>query len=217
VDALGLQDWAYYAEEQVQRDVENAVAAREAAEALYAECYDPDDQNGDGLPDLTYTSGTSGGKRRSRIAPAAVVGGWIKNAWRRLRGGQETCKTAVGSNAGQGGQDNCGTPVKPGDRGAYSQLKSQKDRLGQTQPVEMHEMPSFAAKKKAFIQQYGRPPNAAEQKSLRDAGVSEAVTPDVHRQTRTYGGRNTPQQSASDAADLDAAQALDEADLNGLR
>jgi filamentous hemagglutinin len=81
----------------------------------------------------------------------------------------------------------------------------------------MHEMPSFAAKKKAFIQQYGRPPNAAEQKSLRDAGVSEAVTPDVHRQTRTYGGRNTPQQSASDAADLDAAQALDEADLNGLR
>jgi hypothetical protein len=73
------------------------------------------------------------------------------------------------------------------------------------------------AKKEAFIREYGRPPNAAEQRMLRDAGVSEAVTPPVHRQTRTYGGRNNPQQVAIDSLDLEAAQLLDEADLDVLK
>ena len=85
---------------------------------------------------------------------------------------------------------------------------------GETEPVQMHEMPSYAAKKEAFFQQHGRYPSTpAEKKLVRDAGTSEAVTIDVHRQTRTYKGRNTKKQIAEDARDLTKAQQIDELDL----
>jgi RHS repeat-associated protein len=108
--------------------------------------------------------------------------------------------------------------VKPGDRGSYSDLKNQKSKYGQTEPVEMHEMPSFAAKKEAFKKKYGRYPNTADEiKMVRDQGVSEATKPNVHRQTRTYGGRNTKKQVQHDASDLNKAKELDEADLLKLK
>lgn len=50
-----------------------------------------------------------------------------------------------------------------------------------------------------------------------DAGISEALTSEAHRRTRTYGGRNTPAQIQEDALDLDAAQKLDETDLDKIR
>ena len=109
-------------------------------------------------------------------------------------------------------------PVKPGDRGSYSDLKKRKRTNGETEPVEMHEMPSYAAKKEAFKKEYGRyPQTAAEKKMVRDGGVSKAVTPDVHSQTRTYKGRNTKSQVQEDAADLNKAKAKDEQDLNNIK
>ena len=109
-------------------------------------------------------------------------------------------------------------PVKPGDRGTYSELKERKRKHGQTEPVEMHEMPSYAAKKEAFYKQYGRYPSTSEEKKMvRDAGVSEAVKPEVHKKTRTYAGKNTKDQVAQDSQDLQAAQKLDEKDLENIK
>ena len=105
-------------------------------------------------------------------------------------------------------------PVKAGDRGGYTDLKNRKRTSGQTEPVEMHEMPSYGAKKEAFFRKHGHyPRTAAEKRMVRDAGVTEAVTPKVHGKTRTWRGKNTKAKVQQDADDLKAAQESDEQDL----
>ncbi len=116
------------------------------------------------------------------------------------------------------GVDASSPPVKPGDRGTYTDLKNQKRASGETEPVHMHEMPSYAAKKEAFKQEHGRYPTTAEEKKMvRDAGVTEAVTPDVHSQTSTYKGNNTKETIENDAADLAAAQKRNEEELRRIK
>lgn len=104
-------------------------------------------------------------------------------------------------------------PVKPGDRATYSELKERKSKHGETEPVEMHEMPSMAAKKEDFIRKNKRQPNPSEIKMLRDKGVSEAVTPDVHKATRTWFYKNKKKVYQKDADNLLKARVVDEVDL----
>jgi RHS repeat-associated protein len=61
-------------------------------------------------PDLTAGVSPGGRFRIRENAPVRVAWRWLKTTWRRLRGGQETCKTAVGSAAAQSGESSCDAP-----------------------------------------------------------------------------------------------------------
>jgi RHS repeat-associated protein len=122
---------------------------------------------------------------------------------------------AVGLTRGRGGRG-AGTaregPVRPGDRGTYGELSAQRRRAGQTEPLDMDHMPSFAAQRAAAEQALGRPLTPVEARRLRGSTPATASPRTVHRKTSpSYGGRNNPTRVAEDAADLEAAAARDRA------
>ena len=107
---------------------------------------------------------------------------------------------------------NCGGegPVQPGDRGSYGDLKSQKRKHGESEPMDMDHQPSFAAQKRAKEEALGRPLTKEEAAALKRDSPAVASPRDVHRETSpTYAGRNQPGRIAEDAADLEKAAARD--------
>jgi RHS repeat-associated protein len=104
------------------------------------------------------------------------------------------------------------SPVKPGDRGTYGDLKSQKRANGETEPMDMDHRPSFAAQKKALEDRLGRELSPEEATRLKNSTPAVA-TPrrDHQQQSRTYGGRNTPEKIAEDAEELERARRRDNA------
>ena len=103
-------------------------------------------------------------------------------------------------------------PVKPGDTGTYGELKTQKRKNGETEPLDMDHQPSFAAQVKAAEKEAGRELTDSELKKLKANTPAVASPRKIHQQTSpTYGARNTPQRIAEDAADLNAAAARDRA------
>ena len=103
------------------------------------------------------------------------------------------------------------TPVKPGDRGTYGELKAQKKVNGETEALDMDHRPSFAAQKAAAEEAKGRALTPAEIRELRD-NTPAVATPRREHQTRsdTYGGRNTPEKIQRDKLDLEKAADKDD-------
>ena len=103
-----------------------------------------------------------------------------------------------------------GRAVRPGDEGTFGELKSQKRRHGETEPLHMDHQPSYAAQKQAAERELGRPLTPEEARALHRDSPAVASPREVHQGTSpTYGGRNTPQRIAGDADDLTAAAARD--------
>jgi len=102
-------------------------------------------------------------------------------------------------------------PVKPGQAGNYGDLKKQKKAHGETEPMDMDHRPSYAAQKQALEDKLGRKLSDVEAKALKNDTPAVATPRADHQQkSRTYGGRNTPEQIAEDAKDLDKARCCDE-------
>jgi hypothetical protein len=100
--------------------------------------------------------------------------------------------------------------VSPLDVGAYGTLSSRS--VGDS--LSLDHIPSFGAIRASVEQQLGRPLTTAEARELRNNTTTLAIDTDIHQQaSRTYGGRNSPQQISADAADLGAAAARDQAAL----
>lgn len=90
--------------------------------------------------------------------------------------------------------------------GRYGDLKSRPGRDG----MDMDHIPSKAALLKRAEEMKGSPLTPDEIKKISNSGTAIAVPRDVHHSTsRTYGARNTPDQVATDAADLSAAAKRD--------
>lgn len=74
----------------------------------------------------------------------------------------------------------------------------------------MDHQPSYAAQKAAKEAALRRELTPAEAAALKANTPAVASPRDIHQQTSpTYGGRNTPERIATDAADLDAAATRD--------
>ena len=102
--------------------------------------------------------------------------------------------------------------VKPGDEGTYGQLKKQKAKHGETEPLDMDHQPSFAAQVKAKENALGRNLTKKELAQLKKDTPAVASPRDVHQKTSpTYGGKNTSKRIEEDAVDLDSARARDRA------
>ncbi len=101
-------------------------------------------------------------------------------------------------------------PVKPGDTGTFGDLKSRKRRAGETEALDMDHQPSLAAQRKAQEDRLGRRLKPDELNQLKNNTPAVASPRKIHQQTSpTYGGRNTAERIAEDAADLDAAALRD--------
>jgi filamentous hemagglutinin len=103
-----------------------------------------------------------------------------------------------------------GSVVGPGERASYGELKARKRAFGETEPLHMDHQPSFAAQVRAREALLGRPLTKSELAALKRSTPASASPQAVHQETSlTYGGRNTPERIAEDAADLAAAAARD--------
>lgn len=103
-----------------------------------------------------------------------------------------------------------GSAVGPGERASYGELKARKRAFGETEPLHMDHQPSFAAQVRAREALLGRPLTKSELAALKLSTPAAASPQAVHQETSlTYGGRNTPERIAEDAADLAAAAARD--------
>lgn len=98
------------------------------------------------------------------------------------------------------------------EEGTYGELKAQKRTNGETEPLHMDHQPSMAAQVKAKEEALGRSLTPAERAAVRDASPAVASPRDVHVESSpTYGGRNTSDRIAADAADLQKAAVRDRA------
>jgi hypothetical protein len=70
-------------------------------------------------------------------------------------------------------------------------------------------MPSYKALEKRATQLKGKGLTSAEKTRVKKAGLAIVLRKDIHKQGRTYGGKNTAVQSSGDAADLNAAAKRD--------
>lgn len=106
-------------------------------------------------------------------------------------------------------------PVRPGQEATYGELKAQKRVHGETEPLDMDHQPSFASQVAAQEAELGRKLGPDERRDLKNNSPAVASPRDIHQKTSpTYGGRNTPERIAEDAADRQAAQARDRAILD---
>jgi len=103
-------------------------------------------------------------------------------------------------------------PVRPGDENMYGELWKKKRAHGETEPLDMDHRPSYAAQKQALESRLGRRLTPQEAAQLK-ANTPAVATPRLNHQqkSRTYGGRNNPQQIAEDAQDFTRARRLDDA------
>ncbi|MES2709348.1 MAG: RHS repeat-associated core domain-containing protein [Verrucomicrobiota bacterium] len=117
--------------------------------------------------------------------------------------------------AAQKAKENCPAakgPVKPGQPGPYDDLKKQKKKHGETEPMDMDHRPSLAAQVKAAEKAKGGSLTKAELAKVKAESPAVATPRLDHQQkSRTYGGRNTDAKSTADAADLKAAKINDDA------
>jgi filamentous hemagglutinin len=105
--------------------------------------------------------------------------------------------------------------VQPGQAAAYGELKAQKKAFGETEALDMDHQPSFAAQVAAEEAARGVKLTAADRAALKASTPAVASPRRIHQTTSpTYGGRNTPDQIAQDAANRAAAQARDRAILD---
>ncbi|WP_408896612.1 hypothetical protein ACJ5H2_16960 [Nocardioides sp. R1-1] len=103
--------------------------------------------------------------------------------------------------------------VQPLDVDTYAKLKSRAevgDRL------EHDHVPSAAALIKAKEIELDRPLKPDELRDIYNNAATVELPSSVHRDTRTYGGRNTADQIAADAADLAGAANADYKDRIAL-
>lgn len=101
--------------------------------------------------------------------------------------------------SGRGGKPG----VKTGDTGTYGDLTK---RSNPNDGLQIDHMPSNASNlKRARDAKGGGDLSKAEQRRIRDQGRAMVVPDKVHHKSRTYGGRNNPNQIAQDAADPHAA------------
>lgn len=116
---------------------------------------------------------------------------------------------------GAGAPPRSNKPVTPGDVGSYGDLNTQRRKNGQTEPLHMDHQPSLAAQVRARENTLGRPLTKAEIELVKKSTPAIASPREIHQQTSpTYGGRNNPSKIASDAQNLNAAQARDRAVFN---
>lgn len=102
-------------------------------------------------------------------------------------------------------------PVTPLEVGNYSNQARRSVRDGMTPD----HIPSFAAVRQHMENQLGRRLTDQEATQLRNSTQTIMIDTQMHQQiSRTYGGRNTPQQIAADAANLGAAARADQAAYN---
>jgi hypothetical protein len=139
---------------------------------------------------------------------------WVHNAGKAYleKAAEEAFEKAAAKAAAKEAAD---APVKPGQSGTYGDLKKQKKTHGESESLDMDHRPSYASQKKALEDQLGRKLTDAEAKALKNDTPAVATPRAEHQQnSRTYGGRNTPEQIAEDAKDLNKARRLDEEAMN---
>ncbi|MFK7091604.1 hemagglutinin repeat-containing protein [Chromobacterium violaceum] len=102
------------------------------------------------------------------------------------------------------------SPVKELEVGSYKDLKS-RSVVGDG--LEHDHIPSFAALKTAREKELGRPLSRSELRELYNNATAVEIPKDVHREGRTYGGKNTPEQVGEDARNLCNAVSCDTMEL----
>ncbi len=111
------------------------------------------------------------------------------------------------------GADGRKGPVEPLDVDTYA---GNRRRAEVGDHLEHDHVPSAAAIIKAKEHELGRPLLPHEERDIFNNGTTLELPKDVHRDSRTYGGRNTPDQIKIDAGDLKRAAELDYADRRQL-
>lgn len=89
--------------------------------------------------------------------------------------------------------------VKELDVDSFKNLKS-RERVGDN--LEHDHIPSFAALKKAKENELGRKLTPLEARRLRNDSIAVEVSSDIHKESRTYAGKNTKNQIDIDSKDL---------------
>jgi hypothetical protein len=106
-------------------------------------------------------------------------------------------------------------PVEPGDRASYGDLKAQKRKYGETEPLHMDHQPSLAATVAEKERLLGRQLTAEEYRKVRDSAPAVGSPVDIHTGTSpTYGGRNSAERIYEDSLDLSAAEKRDRKTFN---
>ena len=96
--------------------------------------------------------------------------------------------------------------VKALDVNSYKNLK-QRSIVGDN--LDLDHIPSFAAQIKSLEKSLGRQLTREEKYKLKNEATAIAIPKEVHKNSRTYGGRNTSSQTLKDSKDLCGAQCLD--------
>ena len=96
--------------------------------------------------------------------------------------------------------------VKALDVDSYKVLKA-RSVVGDN--LDLDHIPSFAAQIKSLEKSLGRQLTREEKYKLKNEATAIAIPKEVHKNSRTYGGRNTSSQTLKDSKDLCGAQCLD--------
>ena len=75
--------------------------------------------------------------------------------------------------------------------------------------LDLDHIPSFAAQIKSLEKDLGRQLTREEKYKLKNEATAIAIPKEVHKNSRTYGGRNSSSQTLKDSKDLCGAQCLD--------
>ena len=96
--------------------------------------------------------------------------------------------------------------VKALDVNSYKNLK-QRSIVGDN--LDLDHIPSFAAQIKSLEKSLGRQLTREEKYKLKNEATAIAIPKEIHKKSRTYGGRNSSSQTLKDSKDLCGAQCLD--------
>ena len=96
--------------------------------------------------------------------------------------------------------------VKALDVDSYKVLKA-RSVVGDN--LDLDHIPSFAAQIKSLEKDLGRQLTREEKYKLKNEATAIAIPKEVHKNSRTYGGRNSSSQTLKDSKDLCGAQCLD--------
>lgn len=148
-----------------------------------------------------------------------AVGGLIREvegsgAQRAARSGAKGAERAGKQGAERAGRESAersGTKAsKPGVKEhEVDSYKGLNNRANTGDGLQHDHIPSAAALERAEKKRLGRPLTKSEKRQVKNNGTTVAVTDADHAKSRTYKGRNTPEQIEADASDLSAAQSRD--------
>lgn len=116
------------------------------------------------------------------------------------------------SGGGASGKKKPKKPKKPKPKltaGEVDSYRAQKRKNAAAGKFDRDHIPSKAAVAKKMAQQKGRPLTKAEKRNLDNNLTTAAINQDTHKAGRTYGSKNTANQTASDAGDLQGAAKKD--------